>query len=186
MEAEDSLFLTGTHPVKMDAKGRILLPAAWRSALRQSCIGAGEDSNGTLYIVNDFQYPQLRFYSRREYQKLSEQVARLESPKWQRLMNMRFFGESQEVEMQFDNKSRMLVRINKNLRDHAHLRPGDDMSLIAEGRMLSLWRDEWLDLRIRDEPVPHMRPDHQIPTEILMQFGLWEEKADWSAADTSR
>lgn len=119
-------FFTGRYDCKMDAKGRIVLPAKFKAQLPV------EDGN-ELAIQMGFE-PHLTIYPMLEFKKVLSQVSALsEFNKEYRQLQLNFFSTITTVEL--DDNGRFLIP--KNMVSYAQLQK--DVVLIGMGTKIVLW-----------------------------------------------
>ncbi len=132
-------IFTGEYECKMDAKGRILMPAKIKSRLP-------ECSKREFILSRGFE-PCLTIYTKEEYSKVHNKFATLSTynPEQRRLLRT-FFRVSSEVEM--DNLGRFLIP--KRLSPYAKLER--EILIVGAGDVLEIWNPEVYDNYIIDSP----------------------------------
>ena len=148
----------GRSHIKMDDKGRISLPATFRSAFAKT---------SKLYITNSL-YQGRRFldlYSSSEWQKLESRISKLPSLKSEVQAFQRFYLSSAE-ECELDSQGRMLIPAH--LREYAGLQ--SDVVLVGVGHKVEMWSaDEWSPL------FGQLEKDYERVVEVLSDL---EESKD--------
>lgn len=122
-----ALFLS-THTNKVDAKGRVSVPAVFRTALSQ-------DSFQGIVLIPSRRIPALEGFGMETMQKLSERFDRFDlfSETDSDLESMAFFGDA--VPLTFDETGR--VGITKELLAHAGIT--DSAVFVGLGTKFQIW-----------------------------------------------
>lgn len=132
------MFL-GVNALNLDAKGRMAIPAKYRSALAECCgarvVATINPSDSCLWL-----YPE------NEWREIARKVSRLPATKKNQLLQRLLLGHATECEM--DGQGRILV--SPELRKHAGL--DKKVSLVGLGHKFEIWdedswagnREEWL------------------------------------------
>jgi MraZ protein len=69
----------GTHQNKLDAKGRVSVPAPFRSALKAATLQAGDETNGTHLVLRpSHQHPCIEAWPAPVFDALAEPLNRLD------------------------------------------------------------------------------------------------------------
>lgn len=119
-------LLLGTYTPKIDAKGRVALPAKFRSQLGQGLVMA-RGQNGAYLLPFD------------EFRRIASQIQRVSVGNKAAREYLRVFL-SGAVDQQPDKQGRVLVP--QMLRDYANL--GSDVVVIGVGTRAELWnKDTW-------------------------------------------
>lgn len=127
----------GSHPVTIDAKGRIAIPASYRQSLLDDCAGR-------LVITRHWD-GCLLIYPNTEFQKFQEQLLAKGSLNPQVRKYQRFFvGQARDVDM--DRQGRLLLP--GLLRVHANLESKAVLSGL--GNLFELWDETEFDRRNAD------------------------------------
>ena len=121
----------GFNKVSLDAKGRVSIPAKYRSDLKK------EDHNNII-ITKDPQYPSLKAYPFKEWEKISMKLQSLQgldpvvrNIQWTILGNAHF--------SEFDVDGRMLIRIPFDLQEYAEIESENKIALIGMGNKFEIW-----------------------------------------------
>jgi MraZ protein len=143
----------GIHNQKLDAKGRLALPARFRESL------AGRDQ--TRLVVTGWT-DCLWAYSLEEWLRVEEQIARLPSQEPEVMLFVRLFvGKATEVEL--DGQGRFLI--GQPLREYAGLEK--DVMVVGLMKRLELWdRQRWL------AQQPATPADYAALNKTIAGFGL--------------
>jgi MraZ protein len=119
-------FFTGRYDSKLDAKGRLVLPAKFKAQL------PAEDGN-ELVIQMGFE-PHLNIYPMLEFRKVMARVSGLSDfNEENRQLQLNFFSTITTVEL--DDNGRFLIQ--KNMLSYAQLQK--DVVLIGMGTKIVLW-----------------------------------------------
>lgn len=132
-------IFTGEYECKMDAKGRVLLPAKIKARLP-------ECSKHEIILSRGFE-PCLVIYTKEEYNKVYEKFSSLSTynPEQRRLQRT-FFRVSSEVEL--DNLGRFLI--TKRFAQYAQLEK--EILIVGAGNVLEIWNPDVYDQHIVDTP----------------------------------
>ncbi|MEM9672222.1 MAG: division/cell wall cluster transcriptional repressor MraZ [Cyclobacteriaceae bacterium] len=132
-------IFTGEYECKMDAKGRVLLPAKIKARLP-------ECSKHEIILSRGFE-SCLIIYTKEEYNKVYEKFSTLSTynPE-QRKLQRTFFRGSSEVEM--DNLGRFLIP--KRMVQYAQLEK--ELLIVGAGGVLEIWNPDVYDEHIVDSP----------------------------------
>lgn len=147
----------GLSALTVDAKGRIAIPARFRTLLE-------EQARGQLVTTIDTQEPCLLLYPQPAWEEIEAKLTALPSfnsatRRIQRLL----IGHATEMEM--DRSGRVLIP--QLLREHAGL--GQNVMLVGQGNKFELWSEsEWYaacGAWIEDEKE-QMRGDGDLPMDL--------------------
>ncbi|WP_027405719.1 division/cell wall cluster transcriptional repressor MraZ [Anaerovibrio sp. RM50] len=143
-------MLMGEYNHSLDAKGRVILPADFRSELGESFI-ITKGLDNCLFI-----YPQS------EWEQLSVKLRQLPLAKTEARAFVRFFfSGARQVEL--DKQGRFLIPAT--LREHASLKK--DAILIGVSNRIEVWsKDEWL--KYNEEITPSV----SAIAETLAELGI--------------
>lgn len=142
----------GINGLKIDAKGRIVMPSRYRERLLL-------DSHGTIVLTIDTEEQCLLLYPNPEWEKIEQKLAALPSfnPAARRIQRL-LIGHATDVEM--DGQGRVLLP--PLLRDYAGLRKR--AVLVGQGKKFELWdeahweekRQQWLaeESQVTDDALP--------------------------------
>lgn len=127
----------GSHPVTIDAKGRLAIPASYRQALIDDC-------GGRLVVTRHFD-PCLLLYPLTEYQKFEARLLAKGglNPKVRNMQRL-FIGNARDVDM--DKQGRLLLP--SNLRAIVNL--GSKAVLSGMGNLFEIWDEDTFDARNAD------------------------------------
>ena len=121
----------GFNSLSMDAKGRIAIPARYRNDFRNQNLNA-------LVITKDPQYPSLKIYSDKEWEKISKKLQSLQGlDPIVRNLQWTILGNAYETEI--DIEGRMLVRIPSDLREYSEIKDQKQIALVGMGNKFEVW-----------------------------------------------
>lgn len=119
-------FFTGEHECKLDAKGRLVLPARLKSVLPEA-------SKKSIIIRKGFE-PNLIIYSLHEFQNIYNRISSLnEFSSEQRKLKRKLFSSISQVDL--DSNGRFLLP--KGMIQHCNI--NKDVILIGMGNVIELW-----------------------------------------------
>ena len=121
----------GFNTVSLDKKGRLAIPAKYRSDLRNN-------SETKIVITKDPQYPSLKVYPESQWHEISNKLESLQGlDPIVRNLQWTILGNASVTE--FDPNGRMLVLIPSELRKYAELINEKQISLIGMGNKFEIW-----------------------------------------------
>lgn len=147
------MLFRGLHSINLDAKGRMAMPARFRSIIEEYC-------QGQLVVTIDQEGESLVIYPLNEFEAIERKVASLSSfhPESRRLKNI-FIGHATEVNL--DGSGRILIP--QNLRQFVGL--DKKVALVGQGNKLAVWNDEvWNETR--DGWLKHKVDVEELPDEL--------------------
>mgnify|MGYP001158751889 FL=1 len=125
------LWMFGFNSLSMDAKGRIAIPARYRNDFRNQNLNA-------LVITKDPQYPSLKIYSDKEWEKISKKLQSLQGlDPIVRNLQWTILGNAYETEI--DVEGRMLVRIPSDLQEYSEITDQKQIALVGMGNKFEVW-----------------------------------------------
>ena len=121
----------GFNTVSLDKKGRLAIPAKYRSYLISN--------NETKVIVTkDPQYPSLKIYPGSQWELISSKLESLQGlDPIVRNLQWTILGNANVIE--FDVLGRMLLLIPLELRKYAEIKDEKQISLIGMGNKFEIW-----------------------------------------------
>ncbi|WP_067514681.1 division/cell wall cluster transcriptional repressor MraZ [Endozoicomonas ascidiicola] len=143
----------GVNAINLDAKGRLAIPARYRSVLRERCDGA-------LVATIDTDEPCLLIYPLDEWELIQQKIESLPSfhPMTRRIQRL-LIGHATDLEL--DGSGRILVP--PLLRDYAGLEKRS--ILLGQGKKFELWDEQcWNDRR--DQYLKEASESDEIPAEL--------------------
>ena len=121
----------GFNSLSMDAKGRIAIPARYRNDFRNQ-------NQSALVITKDPQYPSLKIYSDKEWEKISKKLQSLQGlDPIVRNLQWTILGNAYETEI--DIEGRMLVRIPSDLQEYSEITDQKQIALVGMGNKFEVW-----------------------------------------------
>ncbi len=121
------MLLTGQQTTALDAKGRLSIPARFRTILEESC-------QGQLVITVNHDRESLLIYPRHEYEQRAQIINKLSDfDPLERRLKLLFIGHAFDLEM--DNSARVLVP--PRLREIVSI--DRDVVLVGQHHKLELW-----------------------------------------------
>ena len=122
----------GTHQSRLDAKGRVSVPAAFRAALRDG--GTGDAEPGAMILRPSHQHPCIEAWPAAEFDRLAAPLDRLEifSPAQDDLQTA-LYADAHRVEP--DKEGR--ISLPDSLVRHAAFT--DAVSFMGLGRTFQIW-----------------------------------------------
>ena len=121
----------GFNTVSLDKKGRLAIPAKYRSDLRNN-------SETKIVITKDPQYPSLKVYPESQWHEISNKLESLQGlDPIVRNLQWTILGNASVLE--FDPSSRMLVLIPADLRKYSDILDQKQISLIGMGNKFEIW-----------------------------------------------
>ena len=121
----------GFNTVSLDKKGRLAIPAKYRSDLRNN-------SETKIVITKDPQYPSLKVYPESQWHEISNKLESLQGlDPIVRNLQWTILGNASVLE--FDPSSRMLVLIPAELRKYSDILDQKQISLIGMGNKFEIW-----------------------------------------------
>ena len=121
----------GFNTVSLDQKGRLPIPAKYRTSFIQK-------NETQIIITKDPQYPSLKIYPGSQWIEISSKLESLQGlDPIVRNLQWTILGNASVTE--FDPKGRMLVLIPSELRKYAELLNEKQISLIGMGNKFEIW-----------------------------------------------
>ena len=153
----------GFNSVSIDSKGRMALPARYRSNLLSN-------DETSIIITKDPQYPSLKVYFGSEWSDLSDHLKSLQSlDPIVRKIQWTILGNASVND--FDPSGRMLVLIPSELREYAEINDKRKLCLIGMGNKFEIWEQENWSLRQTGGSLSTEILDFVLPESIkLMSF----------------
>ena len=119
-------FFTGEHECKLDAKGRLVLPARLKAVLPEA-------SKKSIIIRKGFE-PNLIIYSLHEFQNIYTRISSLnEFSSEQRKLKRKLFSSISQVDL--DSNGRFLLP--KGMIRHCNI--NKDVILVGMGNVIEMW-----------------------------------------------
>ena len=129
----------GFNTVSLDKKGRLAIPAKYRSHLVNN-------SETKIVITKDPQYPSLKVYPESQWIEISNKSESLQGlDPIVRNLQWTILGNASVLE--FDPSSRMLLLIPADLRKYADICDQKQISLIGMGNKFEIWNVNHWEMR---------------------------------------
>ena len=129
----------GFNTVSLDKKGRLAIPAKYRSHLVNN-------SETKIVITKDPQYPSLKVYPESQWIEISNKLESLQGlDPIVRNLQWTILGNASVLE--FDPSSRMLLLIPADLRKYADICDQKQISLIGMGNKFEIWNVNHCEMR---------------------------------------
>ena len=121
----------GFNTVSLDKKGRLAIPAKYRSYLISN-------NETKIIVTKDPQYPSLKIYPGSQWELISSKLESLQGlDPIVRNLQWTILGNSNVIE--FDVLGRMLLLIPLELRKYAEIKDEKQISLIGMGNKFEIW-----------------------------------------------
>ena len=146
-------MLRGNHTAKIDDKGRLKIPNAFRSLI--------EGQHGTEVFVTSLTGEYVRIYPMPVWAALEEKLSRVPSTHPSRLRyfdRINYFGQAAEV----DNQGRVII--HARLRDSAGM--SGDVDVLGQYDFLDVWNHERFVAKMQREPFT------DDDARALAEFGI--------------
>ncbi len=125
------LLMFGFNIVSLDAKGRLSVPAKYRSGFKSQ-------NQSKIVITKDPQYPSLKIYPGIEWEKISTKLKSLQGlDPIVRNIQWTILGNAHETEI--DVNGRMLLRVPGELQKYAEINDQKQIALIGMGEKFEIW-----------------------------------------------
>ena len=129
----------GFNTVSLDKKGRLAIPAKYRSHLVNN-------SETKIVITKDPQYPSLKVYPESQWIEISNKLESLQGlDPIVRNLQWTILGNASVLE--FDPSSRMLLLIPADLRKYADICDQKQISIIGMGNKFEIWNVNHWEMR---------------------------------------
>ena len=129
----------GFSTVSIDAKGRLAIPAKYRSDLLAS-------KETHIIVTRDPQYPSLKIYPGSMWDEISKRLQSLQGlDPIVRNLQWTILGNASVSE--FDPKGRMLILIPSELRNYAEIATTEKISLVGMGNKFEIWNESNWEMR---------------------------------------
>ena len=121
----------GFNTVSLDAKGRLLIPARYRTDFKIQ-------KNSKIVITKDPQYPSLKIYPGLEWDVISNKLISLQGlDPIVRNIQWTILGNAYESDI--DIEGRMLLRVPQDLREYAEIEEEKQVALVGMGNKFEIW-----------------------------------------------
>ena len=123
-------MLRGSHPAKVDEKGRLKLPSDFRAKIE-------EEYGSRFYITASLELDSVHLYPLPVWEEVERKMTNLPmtNPSLDKFMDITgYYG----AEVSMDNQGRILIP--QRLREAVQIR--DEVNVMGKMRFLSIWNDE--------------------------------------------
>ena len=121
----------GFNTVSLDTKGRLSIPARYRSDLKSQ-------NQKKIVITKDPQYPSLKVYPAKEWDIISSKLKSLQGlDPIVRNIQWTILGNAYQTEI--DTDGRMLLRIPNDLKVFAEIEGEKQIALVGMGNKFEIW-----------------------------------------------
>ena len=121
----------GFNNVSLDAKGRLLIPARYRTDFKIQ-------KNSKIVITKDPQYPSLKIYPGSEWDAISNKLKSLQGlDPIVRNIQWTILGNAYMSDI--DIEGRMLLRVPSDLREYAEIDKEKQIALVGMGNKFEIW-----------------------------------------------
>ena len=121
----------GFNTVSLDAKGRISIPARYRTDFKSQ-------NQNKIVITKDPQYPSLKLYSGNEWDSISKKLQSLQGlDPIVRNIQWTILGNAYQADI--DINGRMLIRVPNDLQKYAEIEEEKQIALVGMGNKFEIW-----------------------------------------------
>tara|TARA_Y100000768_G_scaffold366033_1_gene327845 strand:+ start:51 stop:518 length:468 start_codon:yes stop_codon:yes gene_type:complete len=121
----------GFNTVSLDAKGRISIPARYRTDFKSQ-------NQNKIVITKDPQYPSLKLYSGNEWDSISKKLQSLQGlDPIVRNIQWTILGNAYQTDV--DINGRMLIRVPNDLQKYAEIEEKKQIALVGMGNKFEIW-----------------------------------------------
>ena len=121
----------GFNTVSLDAKGRISIPARYRTDFKSQ-------NQNKIVITKDPQYPSLKLYSGNEWDSISKKLKSLQGlDPIVRNIQWTILGNAYQTDV--DINGRMLIRVTNDLQKYAEIEEKKQIALVGMGNKFEIW-----------------------------------------------
>ena len=122
----------GFNTVSLDAKGRISIPARYRTDFKSQ-------NQNKIVITKDPQYPSLKLYSGNEWDSISKKLQSLQGlDPIVRNIQWTILGNAYQTDV--DINGRMLIRVPNDLQKYAEIEEKKQIALVGMGNKFEIWK----------------------------------------------
>ena len=121
----------GFNTVSLDAKGRISIPARYRTDFKSQ-------NQNKIVVTKDPQYPSLKLYSGNEWDSISKKLKSLQGlDPIVRNIQWTILGNAYQTDV--DINGRMLIRVPNDLQKYAEIEEEKQIALVGMGNKFEIW-----------------------------------------------
>ena len=148
----------GFNTVSLDKKGRLAIPAKYRSYLISN-------NETKIIVTKDPQYPSLKIYPGSQWELISSKLQSLQGlDPIVRNLQWTILGNANVIE--FDVLGRMLLLIPLELRKYADIKDEKQISLIGMGNKFEIWNINNWEMRQMGGPLSTEILDVVLPESV--------------------
>jgi len=148
----------GFNTVSLDTKGRLAIPAKYRSNLL-------EKNETKIVVTKDPQYPSLKIYPESEWNEISNKLQSLQGlDPIVRSLQWTILGNAHVIDL--DVEGRMLVLIPAELRKYADINDQKQISLVGMGEKFEVWNINNWEMRQTGGPLSTEILDVVLPESV--------------------
>ena len=148
----------GFNTVSLDTKGRLAIPARYRSNLL-------EKNETKIVVTKDPQYPSLKIYPESEWNEISNKLQSLQGlDPIVRSLQWTILGNAHVIDL--DVEGRMLVLIPAELRKYADINDQKQISLVGMGEKFEVWNINNWEMRQTGGPLSTEILDVVLPESV--------------------
>ena len=148
----------GFNTVSLDTKGRLLIPARYRTDLKIQ-------NQSKVVVTKDPQYPSLKLYPGLEWDEISNKLQSLQGlDPIVRNIQWTILGNAYESDIDFEG--RMLLRVPSDLRKYAEIEEEKQIALVGMGNKFEIWNINNWEMRQRGGSLSAEILDVVLPESI--------------------
>ncbi|MAR95449.1 MAG: cell division protein MraZ [Gammaproteobacteria bacterium] len=148
----------GFNTVSLDTKGRLLIPARYRTEFKIQ-------NQSKVIVTKDPQYPSLKLYSGLEWDDISSKLQSLQGlDPIVRNIQWTILGNAYQSDI--DVEGRMLLRVPLDLRKYAEIDEEKQIALVGMGNKFEIWNINNWEMRQRGGSLSAEILDVVLPESI--------------------
>tara|TARA_B100001029_G_C14788783_1_gene300683 strand:+ start:153 stop:620 length:468 start_codon:yes stop_codon:yes gene_type:complete len=148
----------GFNAVSLDTKGRLLIPARYRTDFKIQ-------NQSKVVVTKDPQYPSLKLYPGLEWDEISNKLQSLQGlDPIVRNIQWTILGNAYESDI--DVEGRMLLRVPSDLRKYAEIEEEKQIALVGMGNKFEIWNINNWEMRQRGGSLSAEILDVVLPESI--------------------
>ena len=148
----------GFNTVSLDQKGRLAIPAKYRTSFIQN-------NETQIVITKDPQYPSLKIYPQSQWLKISSKLESLQGlDPIVRNLQWTILGNAYECDL--DVSGRMLLRIPTDLQIYSEIQNQKQIAFVGMGNKFEIWNIKNWEMRQTGGPLSAEILDVVLPESI--------------------
>ena len=148
----------GFNTVSLDQKGRLAIPAKYRTSFIQK-------NETQIVITKDPQYPSLKIYPQSQWLKISSKLESLQGlDPIVRNLQWTILGNAYECDL--DVSGRMLLRIPTDLQIYSEIQNQKQIAFVGMGNKFEIWNIKNWEMRQTGGPLSAEILDVVLPESI--------------------